>query len=188
MQNFLDASDNYYKEKCFSKVNRCNNMANLIGLQIQLLLDNTDTRVINLEPSEVVQLMTFRGNFHDSKTIADAYNKTDPEDWVGPLYHQVIVLSNFQYLEEYLKTVPLTEQFFLELLVKFKEDPHRVSRVPSFKLMISHYLSDQFLKYDIAKELNFEDVVNALQSTNSETGWLIQYFKKSKQTILAGKN
>jgi hypothetical protein len=79
MQHFLDAADNYFKEKCYDQANKCLAMGALIGLQIQ----TPDTRFINLSDSEVVQLLTFRGSFKDSLIVANAYNKNEHTLWVA---------------------------------------------------------------------------------------------------------
>ena len=79
MQHYLDAADRYYKDRCYNLSNKCLAMADLMALQLGVL----DTRFINLNEMEVVQLMTFRGNFNDALTVARSYDKNTPSMWIG---------------------------------------------------------------------------------------------------------
>lgn len=79
MQNFLDAADNFSKEKCYVSANSCLAMGSLIALQIQ----SPDSKVINLQDDEVAQLMSFRGKFHDVFILATAYKRNLLSNWIG---------------------------------------------------------------------------------------------------------
>jgi hypothetical protein len=79
MQGYLDAADSYFKDRCYTHANNCLAMAALVGLQVQV----PDTKMINLTDSEVLQLMTHRGLFQDTLTIATAYHKNEPSNWIG---------------------------------------------------------------------------------------------------------
>jgi len=171
MQNFMDSADNYYKEKCYGFANKCTSMASLVGLQLRV----PDTRMINLTDNEIVQLMIYRGNFDDTLILARAYKKNFITDWIGPLYQQVIVCSNFAYFDDYLNTFPPASEMFLEMSKKFKSDPKNTHFVPQFKQFLG-YMTDQFLKYDICKDIGFEDLVN--ETLSACPG--ILYFKENK--------
>lgn len=79
MQNFLDAADNYFKDKCNALAEKSLKTAALIGLQITI----PETKMINLNDTEIQQLMSFRAKFYDALIIANAYKKNDPANWFG---------------------------------------------------------------------------------------------------------
>jgi len=123
--------------------------------------------MLNLNDSEVLQLMTYRGSFYDTLIIATAYKKNELANWVNPLYQQVVVLNNFKFLEDYLATFPYAPEMFIEMHCKFKLDNQKNAHSHTFQKFLG-YLSDQYLKYDIARDIGFEDMASEIANSNAE--------------------
>ena len=163
MQNLLDAADNYFKEKCYSLADKCLKMGALVELQIRI----PDIKMINLTESEISNLLMNRNSFEEALIIANAYHKSDPEHWINPIYQQCIINGNYQFLAEYISTFPTTRDFYIEIASKFKADQQRSSRTVNFKKFLNQ-LDDYHLKYYIAKELNFIDVLEEMNKAAPE--------------------
>eukprot|EP01114_Cavostelium_apophysatum_P016147 TRINITY_DN4541_c0_g1_i2.p1 TRINITY_DN4541_c0_g1~~TRINITY_DN4541_c0_g1_i2.p1 ORF type:complete len:2374 (-),score=676.40 TRINITY_DN4541_c0_g1_i2:45-7166(-) len=166
MQHFLDAADNYYKEKCYNLSNKCLNMASLIGLQAQV----PDTRMINLTDAELNQLLNFRGNFEDALIIARAYGRTAITDWAGPIFQQVLVNNNFGYWKNFLTTFPPSAELFSDLHKRYKSEGKVSANVTATFKQLLNFMDDQFLKYEICKDLGFAEMESELLSE-------LQYFR-----------
>jgi len=77
------------------------------------------------------------------------------------VYQQVIVSGNFAYLEDFLQMMPAAGSLYTEIAQKFQGDVNKASRIAAFKRFL-RTCTDHFLIFDIAKELNLEDVVAEL--------------------------
>ena len=94
-------------------------------------------------------------NFEEAREFAESYNITC---WMEAVYKQVLHRQNFRYFEDYFTTFSVPTKFWLDVTDKFKSDPNIAKLEVIFKNFLK-YLDDDFVKYKIAAELGFRDVV-----------------------------
>jgi len=172
MQNYLDSADYYYKDKCFNSSSKCFAWAALCGLQAKI----PDVRMINLSLVEVSEFLTYNGSFEDSLILATAYGKSAFENWIGPMYHQVIFCNNFAFLEDYLSHFSPNNELFAEMEHRFQADPEKSYHGVTFRKFLS-YLDDQYFKLEIAQRLRFHDLVKDIEENTPG----IIFFKEAPQ-------
>ncbi|KAL6051580.1 Spg11p, partial [Balamuthia mandrillaris] len=176
MSLYLDAADNYVKDRSFVKGNRCLAMASLMSLQLR----REDLKLLNLNNSEARQLLTHAfDNFQECRIVAEAYDLNRISEWTAPLYHQAVMRNNLTFWEE-MKQVPHTASsfpfIFTEMTKMFLQDPQRANHMHAFKTFL-RTLNDRFLCYDIAKRVGFAD----LQAEILERNPSLVYWKPPSQ-------
>jgi uncharacterized protein YqeY len=167
MKTLLDAADYYAKGHCMQMYQVALAEAALVKLQLQ----NLDTKLLNIDEEDVRKLLMYMGTFSNCLVVAKAYKCDTLKYWIEPLYNQVIVLGNFEFLDDYLAYYPLTHELLVEMAVKFKGDTQKMNRQNHFKRFLEYY-DDRFERYEMAKELGFTDMMATLASTPG-----IEYFK-----------
>jgi len=181
MEKFLEAAENYQKANAFHLAQECYQKAELIGLQVE----NPDTLYLNLEKGQVRQLMMYLGIFEHSLILAQAYNLNDLSEWIGPIYYQVIENGNFEFLSDFSGLMPLSNQFFSDIVRKYKSSPKQSkTNVVNLKTFLL-FMDDHYLRYEIANSLgaDFKDITTNLQNLTGLSDWLA----KSNQTKSPGK-
>eukprot|EP01125_Pyxidicula_operculata_P005766 TRINITY_DN2013_c0_g1_i1.p1 TRINITY_DN2013_c0_g1~~TRINITY_DN2013_c0_g1_i1.p1 ORF type:complete len:2987 (-),score=636.60 TRINITY_DN2013_c0_g1_i1:70-9030(-) len=163
MEKLIHAAAYYAKAECYSLENDCYNLVELISLQIE----NPDTLFVNLEKTHARQFMCYLGIFEHTLTLAKAYNLNELSEWVGPIYQQVIENGNFGFLCDYSGVMPLSPEFFQEIVRKWKSNTQlkkkqHITNMHSFLM----FLDDHYLRYEIATSLGpgFSDVTSSLQN------------------------
>jgi hypothetical protein len=135
----------------------------LVALQLKV----PEVRFINLTAAEASKLMTTRPSFDEALTIARAYDINRLSEWIAPVYQQTVVGGNFVYLQELLQNIPYDPTLYQELVKKFKADPQRSGHTASMKKLLGT-IEDRFLRYDMARELGFNDIFQQLNTSAPE--------------------
>ncbi|GAM17396.1 hypothetical protein SAMD00019534_005710 [Acytostelium subglobosum LB1] len=171
MKGFLDAADNYAKERSNRTSQQCVAMGTLVALQIKL----PDIKLINLKVAEARQVMASRQQFRESLIIANAYNINAYSEWVNVLFQQVMCLGNYTFLQEYISNFSTSQHLCHDLIKRVKTDSLKATKVQHVKHFLLNFVNDKHVRYDLAKEMQFEDIAN--QTYQSTLG--IGYFKST---------
>ena len=152
LQLLVDSSSYYQKERSLQNAHKALTIASLVSLQCEYL----ETKLINLTHHEARRAMVTRQSLSEARVVCMAYNLDKRSEWHRALYQQVIVQSNFPYLEEYLGSMPVKPSLWIDLAARYRNDAHRAERQRSF-LKFLKYLDDIFLRYYLANEFGFKD-------------------------------
>lgn len=218
MGQYLDAADNYVKERSFkfvlflsclaisvshcffsmhSTASQCLAWASLLGMQLQL---GPEVRLVGLTQAEARKTMGVRP-FTEGITIARAYDlhrlkySSHPfnplpllivyalnrrSEWLPAVYQHAIVSGHPVYVDELWQHLPYDSSLYSDLIQRYKSDPQRVALAPNCKKFLisigDKFIScvppacrpsvghsiDSFLRYDLARDLGFDDVVHQL--------------------------
>jgi len=153
MKDFLDAADNYSKERSQRTAQTCISMGSLIALQIRY----PEPKIINLKQIEAKQAMLARTNFKESLIIANAYDINAYSEWINVLFNQVIGNGNFNYMNEYISYFSYSNTVFIELVKRYKTDP-KGGKSQNMKTLLN-IITDKSVRYELARELGFDDVM-----------------------------
>jgi len=156
MDTYLDAHENYQKAGSHNLAADCFNQAQLMSLQI----DDPQTLVLHIASIEVKKLMTYGDDFKRAFVLANAYNLNLIEEWMEPLYYQVIISGNMQFFCEFAGAVPFSNALYSEMVRKWKintanQRTKTKSDVANLHVFLS-YLSDKFLLYQLVQDLGKE--------------------------------
>ncbi|KAF2072543.1 hypothetical protein CYY_006140 [Polysphondylium violaceum] len=154
MKDFLDAADNYSKERSQRTAQTCISMGSLMALQMRY----PEPKIINLKQAEAKQAMLSRSNFKESLIIANAYDINAYSEWINTLFNQVIINGNFNYMNEYISFFSYSNTVFIDLVKRYKTDP-KGGKSQNIKLLLLNIISDKSIRYELARELGFDDVM-----------------------------
>ncbi|EGG23580.1 hypothetical protein DFA_05713 [Cavenderia fasciculata] len=166
MREFMDASDNYAKERSNKTSQVCVSMGILVAAQIK----NLDIRILNLKQSDARLLMQSRGNFRDGLIIANAYNLNNYTEWLNVIFNQFLVLANFNYLSDYLNNFSSNINLYHDLIKKYKSNsPENQILIKSVKVLnvkhlLNHFVLDRTMRYELAMICQFDDIVQSNKS------------------------
>ncbi|XP_059916690.1 spatacsin isoform X3 [Gadus macrocephalus] len=100
-----DAAESYHKDECVRQASRCVRLARLVVLQLHLLSQGSDQRLINLQPAETGPAMLALPRCYQVCVLAEAYEQG--VDWAELVYQKVVVGGDFVYLEQLKTFCPL---------------------------------------------------------------------------------
>lgn len=92
-----------------------------------------------------------------------------------PLYQQVVTLGNFEFLDDYLTNLPLTNELFREIAKKYKADPQKSQYQIQIRRLLE-YLDDFHLRHQIAVDLGLQDIATAIMNLKG-----LDYFINAKE-------
>ncbi|XP_045475609.1 spatacsin [Harmonia axyridis] len=168
MENYTYATEFYLQGEKLMKAMHTAKQAELIAMQLSLFkgLSSSDTAVcvLDLEESQIVNLISSQLGFEQSLIVAEAYEYSP--DWAAVLLKQCVLQNNTNYLEQFLNHLPLTETLIREISRRFISiyatiTPEGVQNMKE----ILNKLPSVHAKYQIASELSFHDVVEDLLNT-----------------------
>lgn len=169
MERLLDAADNYQKARALKKAQECFEQAELIALQ----LEQPEIPCLNLSKAQVRQLMAFGGVFEHSYVLSCAYNLNLLEEWIIPVYNQVIECGNFEYFSDFSLRIRFGDELFVEIVRKWKTSTSRkTSHVNHLKKFLG-YVDDCYIRYQLAQSLGapFKSIVADLEK---EAPWVLE--------------
>ncbi|XP_065062284.1 spatacsin-like isoform X1 [Rhopilema esculentum] len=159
MKTFSYAADNFRKVNCLRQCARCKRVARLAELQIRLL--PTGKKVIGLRNESLKKFLTSHEDFYEALIIADGYNLTSTSIWVDPLFERVVQKGEMNYLKQYLSLYQLTGSVVSDIVTRFGSERKTSSMGENLRKMLLH-LKDVKLRYKLAHDLSFNDIVNDL--------------------------
>lgn len=160
----VDASDCFAKAGCYKRSNNCERKAKLIALQLAIL--SSETNVLDLQQSELNDLIVDFESFSEAYILAEAYDYHLA--WRQALFNNVILQQHRQsssgatYLNEFCGKCDLSSVLVLELVFLYKQylANNHLSQEASLKLansmkMVLARLADVELRCKIYTQLNF---------------------------------
>jgi spatacsin len=167
LENYIHATDFHLQGEKLNKAINSTRQAELVALQLGIISEvPTNGLVIcllNLRSSQIVSLISSKLNFEQSLILVEAYNFHT--DWASVLYEQYVIKNNSIFLEGFLKHLPLTETLIYDMSRKFiTTSVNSMSSIECMKNVLNR-LSSLHMKYRIASELGFTDLVEDLIAT-----------------------
>ncbi|XP_044265423.1 spatacsin-like isoform X2 [Tribolium madens] len=164
MENYIHATDFHLQGEKLTLAMNSAKQAELIALQLALLnevpVNTSVVCLLNLKSGQIAELITSKLSFEQSLILVEAYNFH--ADWASILYENYVVKNNATYLEDFLKHLPLTDNLAHDISRKFiVSSINSVSEIKCMKNILSR-LPSLHVKYRIASELGFTDLVEDL--------------------------
>ncbi|CAL8360699.1 unnamed protein product [Lota lota] len=155
-----DAAESYHKDECVRQASRCVRLARLVVLQLHLLAQGSDQRLVNLQPGETAPAMLALQRCYQVCVLAEAYDQG--VDWAELVYQKVVVGGDFVYLEQ-LKTFcplsgPLLEEVSNKMCVK---EPVGGSSSQNLKRLLGQ-CEDVVTRYRLAYKHQLHDLAQML--------------------------
>ncbi|XP_075063620.1 spatacsin isoform X2 [Mixophyes fleayi] len=155
----IDAAESYSKDSCVRQSLRCARLTRLLTLQLHLMNNGHQTKLINLDRECLMEPIMALPRFYQAVIVTEAYDLQP--DWAEILYTKVIVGGDFQYLEEFKQRQLLGTGVFEQLSNKCKVNPPGVTGLHNLKRVIS-YCEDINTRYKLAFENKFYDITDVL--------------------------
>ncbi|XP_041442860.1 spatacsin isoform X2 [Xenopus laevis] len=155
----IDAAESYSKDSCVRQSLRCARLTRLLTLQLHLLNNSHQTKLINLDRENLMEPILALPRFYQAVIVTEAYD-IQP-DWAEVLYHKVILSGDFQYLDEFKQRELLRSGVFEQLSDKCKLQPPGPTGLQNLKRVLS-YCEDTYTRYKLAFENQFYDVTDVL--------------------------
>ncbi|XP_069842625.1 spatacsin isoform X2 [Dendropsophus ebraccatus] len=155
----IDAAESYSKDSCVRQSLRCARLTRLLTLQLHLLNNGHQTKLINLERENLSEPILALPRFYQAVIVTDAYDMQP--DWPDILYNKVIVGGDFQYLEEFKQRQLLSSGVYEQLSNKCKLNSPGATALQNLKRLIG-YCEDINTRYKLAFENKFYDITDVL--------------------------
>ena len=181
IQDLIQAADHYTMSQACQSTRRCFNLAVLASLQARC----PETLFIGLTRDEARRVMAQQHLFCDAVAVANVYGLH--EEWVRPVYAQVILAGNLTYLDELRYSYNIPPKMWWDVARLYEMDiakAHRQQQQPqqqqaqaqaqqtmsetvkakNMRALLTR-IEDYFLQYDIAVKLHFDDIASRLKAT-----------------------
>ncbi|XP_041372717.1 spatacsin-like [Gigantopelta aegis] len=155
---YSDAADGYVKENCFRQAQQCIRQARLLALQLQHL--SSGVILINLSPEGVTSFLNQHPKFSECLIVSEAYGKR--ANWVTAIYNNVIVNSDFRYLQDLKSHIGLTPTMIAEAVDRYQQMGSPSSQCIANIKKLLPYCKDVKTQYSIAKDLGLTDVISTM--------------------------
>ncbi|XP_075941335.1 spatacsin isoform X3 [Anarhichas minor] len=162
-----DAAESFSKDSCVRQASRCVRTAKLVALQLHFLNQESDLRVVNLRPAELLDAVTALPRCYQVFVVSEAYSYSP--DWAQILYQKVILNGDFVYLEELKRHRPLTSSLFEDIFQKLDGAPSSVTA--NVKRLLSH-CDDTYSRYRLAYQHDLYDVTKTLLQDAKTSSYL----------------
>ncbi|EFA05905.1 spatacsin [Tribolium castaneum] len=164
MENYIHATDFHLQGEKLTLAMNAAKQAELIALQLALLnevpVNTSVVCLLSLKSGQIVELVMSKLSFEQALILVEAYNFH--ADWASILYENYVVRNNATYLDDFLKHLPLTDNLAHDISRKFiVSSINSVSEIKCMKNILSR-LPSLHVKYRIASELGFTDLVEDL--------------------------
>ncbi|XP_030752680.1 LOW QUALITY PROTEIN: spatacsin [Sitophilus oryzae] len=141
--------------------------AELIALQKSLLNPlNPNEQAIclfDLNTAQIASLISTKFNFYQSNIITEAYNYIP--DWPTVIFEQTIKENRLDYFDAFMENIGINEQFVQEVSRKYSTSNLKGVMCHKNMAYIIASLKSIHVKYRLASELGFTDLVEELIST-----------------------
>ncbi|XP_075714490.1 spatacsin [Rhinoderma darwinii] len=155
----IDAAESYSKDSCVRQSLRCARLTRLLTLQLHLLNNGHQTKLINLERENLMDPILALPRFYQAVIVTEAYDLQP--DWPDIIYNKVIIGGDFQYMEEFKQRQLLSSGVFEQLSNKCKLNPPGATGLQNLKRVIS-YCEDINTRYKLAIENQFYEITDVL--------------------------
>ncbi|XP_046337180.2 spatacsin-like isoform X1 [Haliotis rufescens] len=164
-QYFSDAAESYVKDSCLRHAHQCLRQARLLELQLQHL--SSGVQVVNLSPEGVTALISQHPKFVESLIVSEAYGKR--ANWSEAIYYNIILNGDFRYLQDLRSHIRLTAPMIQEAINRFQQSANNAPQqqhMNNIKKLLP-FCKDVRLQYNIAKDLQLNDVVTSMLKNDS---------------------
>nr|XP_023027706.1 spatacsin [Leptinotarsa decemlineata] len=165
LENYTHATEFHLQGEKLAKAMNAAKQAELIALQMSLLkslpVNKSAVCLLNLNQAQVVSLISNELSFDQTLILTQAYNYQP--DWSSVLFEQCVIKNNLSYLQSYMKHLSLTDNNVVhDISRKFlAANLNGYEEINSMKSIL-HKLPSVHVKYRIASELGFTDMVEDL--------------------------
>ncbi|KAF5270792.1 hypothetical protein FQR65_LT05411 [Abscondita terminalis] len=168
MINYTHAAEYHLQGEKLTKAMHAAKQAELLALQMSLLRglpnNSTVTCILNLNQDQILSLICTSLSFAQTLILIDSISYKP--DWSIVLLEQYIIRNRENYLEDFLASFPLTDPLLNDISKKFLGLSSISSQsVKNMKQIVSKSTS-VYVKYKIASELGFVDLVEKLLDSN----------------------
>jgi len=163
LEDFINAAELYAKAKCSFEVLTCMTRVRLLLLQFRLLKTSSQ-RVINLTVEEAVAFVKACGNFSDARVVQEAYELSVV--WSDVLFEKVVKNGMLKYVDEMVSAKQLTNDMLNSIVHKYAalKPSELVPSVRANMKCLLEYWTTVTEKYQVAKQLKFDDVVQQMEN------------------------
>jgi len=168
LQFMADAAESYAKAECFQHAIFCSRQAELVALQI--FLQPSSITLLNLNPSQVSDFIANHSNVSEAFIVAEAYNQH--QSWARALYTNFVLKNISNYMKDFISTIRLIPSMIEEIARRFKKESTKTSKMISNMKQLLELVDDVQLKYELANELEFNDV--AMDMLRGENAYYLQ--------------
>lgn len=155
-----DAAESYNKDECVRQASRCVRLARLVVLQLQLLSQGSEQRIVNLQPGDTLAAMLALPRCYQVCVLAEAYDQS--VDWAELVYQKVVVGGDFVYLEQLKTFCPLSGSLLEEVSNKMcVKEPLGGSSSQNLKRLLAQS-DDVVTCYRLAYKHQLHDLAQSL--------------------------
>ncbi|XP_069136705.1 LOW QUALITY PROTEIN: spatacsin-like [Argopecten irradians] len=160
VQDFTEAAESYHKESCLRHAQTCLRHARLVALQLQHL--SPVLSVLHLSPGGADKFIASHPKFLEALIVSETYAKKG--SWPDALCHNVLRGGDFRYLQDFKSHIKLTTALVSETIEKFQlEQNPSTQTVNNLKKFLETHCRDIKLKYKVAQEFGFRDLLNSME-------------------------
>ncbi|KAL3286719.1 hypothetical protein HHI36_001214 [Cryptolaemus montrouzieri] len=168
MENYTHATEFHLQGEKLTRAMHTAKQAELLAVQLSLFnglpASATTVCILDLESSQIINLISSLLSFEQSLILVEAYNYSP--DWASVLFSQCILQNNMTYLEHFLNHLPLTESITRDICRRFISNFNIINQQGTSNMkIILNKLPSVHAKYQIASESGFNDIVEDLITT-----------------------
>jgi len=163
---YVEAADNYLRADCAAPYQRMLAISHVVALQLQL----PTARLLNLGEAEVRRLMATLPSYSDARLVAEAYERSQPAEWVNAVYTQAVLNGNLAFAEHHALVGRPPGSFYIELVSRYKADAAAQARGTAVLTNLRRTLEtcpDPVVQYRLADSLKMADLMEALAANIS---------------------
>jgi spatacsin len=147
----------FLHEKCFSLAMDCLRKLALLSLPVAPTFP-----ILKLTKEAVIQLVR-TADFDFAMTLAIGYDMDDDVSWGESLYYQVVLNQRNEFLECFIRFRSLTRLLATTTAERYKAEGINERRKKRMKRFVN-YIPNLIDRYQIAKDLQFNDVIDKMKS------------------------
>ncbi|KAB0803687.1 hypothetical protein PPYR_00657 [Photinus pyralis] len=168
MVNYTHAAEYHLQGEKLTKAMQAAKVAELLALQMSMLkglpANSTAICILNIGDDQILNLISTELSFDQSLILIDSNNYKP--DWSSVIFEQYIMRNNIAYLDSFLLSFPLSDALLHDISRKFLAlTKPNGSAIRNMREMINRCSSVR-VKYRIASELGFTDLVEELLFSN----------------------
>ncbi|XP_069672308.1 spatacsin [Periplaneta americana] len=166
MSNFGNAAQFFLQANKLTRSMAAAHQAELVALQISLVNavpeDQGADILLELTSSKVANMITNKLSFPQACILIRAYSH--PVDWGAALYEHCIVQGDRKYLTDFMYNITLTPALVEDVAKRFQLETNITQEMAQQMKKFVLGISDVEIKYRVASQLNFRDVIENLLS------------------------
>ncbi|KAK5649024.1 hypothetical protein RI129_003916 [Pyrocoelia pectoralis] len=168
MVNYTHAAEYHLQGEKLTKAMQASKQAELLALQISMLkglpVNSTAICILNIGDDQILNMISTELSFDQSLILIDSNNYKP--DWASVLFEQYIMRNHTSYLDSFLQSFVLSDSLLHDISRKFLNLTKPSGSAVKNMRDIVNRCSSVRVKYRIASELGFSDLVEELLASN----------------------